>query len=44
MFKSEELMENILKLMTSFTIFQIKEDWDLVKLSWFKTCIMELKL
>ena len=44
MFKSEELMENILKLMTSFTIFQIKEDWDWVKLSWFKTCIMELKL
>ena len=44
MFKSEELMENILKLMTSFTIFQIKEGWDLVKLSWFKTCIMELKL
>ena len=31
MFKLEEFMENILKPMMEFLIFQIKEDWEDLK-------------
>jgi len=44
MYKSEEFMENILKPMMVFSIFQTKEDLEDQKENWYKICMMALKL